>query len=72
MSIKFGRNAPCPCGSGKKFKKCCLNKSPDDFFDAHMERAKAFHESGHALLEVLFYGDVSSIRRYQVRKSEPR
>ena len=23
---KTGRNAPCPCGSGKKFKKCCLNK----------------------------------------------
>jgi len=22
---KFGRNSPCPCGSGKKFKKCCLN-----------------------------------------------
>lgn len=21
---KFGRNSPCPCGSGKKFKKCCL------------------------------------------------
>ncbi len=20
-----GRNAPCPCGSGKKYKKCCLN-----------------------------------------------
>ena len=20
----FGRNSPCPCGSGKKFKKCCL------------------------------------------------
>jgi len=19
------RNDPCPCGSGKKFKKCCLN-----------------------------------------------
>ena len=24
--IKTGRNDPCPCGSGKKFKKCCLNK----------------------------------------------
>jgi hypothetical protein len=24
---KVGRNDPCPCGSGKKFKKCCLNKS---------------------------------------------
>jgi hypothetical protein len=22
---KIGRNDPCPCGSGKKFKKCCLN-----------------------------------------------
>lgn len=22
-----GRNDPCPCGSGKKFKKCCLNKT---------------------------------------------
>ncbi len=21
-----GRNEPCPCGSGKKYKKCCLNK----------------------------------------------
>lgn len=22
---KVGRNDPCPCGSGKKYKKCCLN-----------------------------------------------
>ncbi|WP_174800289.1 SEC-C metal-binding domain-containing protein, partial [Methylosinus sporium] len=20
---KVGRNDPCPCGSGKKYKKCC-------------------------------------------------
>lgn len=23
---KVGRNEPCPCGSGTKFKKCCLWK----------------------------------------------
>jgi preprotein translocase subunit SecA len=23
---KVGRNDPCPCGSGKKYKKCCANK----------------------------------------------
>lgn len=23
---KVGRNDPCPCGSGKKYKKCCLKK----------------------------------------------
>ena len=27
VSNKIGRNEPCPCGSGKKYKKCCgLNK----------------------------------------------
>ncbi len=24
-SPKIGRNDPCPCGSGKKFKKCCID-----------------------------------------------
>ena len=24
ISNKIGRNEPCPCGSGKKYKKCCL------------------------------------------------
>lgn len=24
MSDKPGRNDPCPCGSGKKFKQCCF------------------------------------------------
>ena len=23
---KVGRNSPCPCGSGRKYKQCCLNK----------------------------------------------
>ena len=23
VRIKVGRNDPCPCGSGKKYKKCC-------------------------------------------------
>jgi len=27
---KIGRNEPCPCGSGKKFKKCCLGQEKDD------------------------------------------
>ena len=25
--LKIGRNDPCPCGSGKKHKKCCLHKA---------------------------------------------
>jgi hypothetical protein len=26
---KPGRNDPCPCGSGKKYKRCCLDKDVD-------------------------------------------
>lgn len=26
---KIGRNDPCPCGSGKKYKKCCLSKTDE-------------------------------------------
>jgi len=28
---KVGRNDPCPCGSGLKYKKCCLDKSGSSF-----------------------------------------
>ncbi|MFO7983239.1 MAG: YchJ family metal-binding protein [Desulfuromonadales bacterium] len=27
--MKTGRNDPCPCGSGLKYKKCCQNEVPD-------------------------------------------
>jgi len=28
QAVKVGRNDPCPCGSGKKFKKCCIDRPP--------------------------------------------
>ena len=43
MKNKVGRNDPCPCGSGKKYKKCCYGKSqpnPDDI-KLQIERLKA-------------------------------
>ena len=35
MAKKTGRNDPCPCGSGKKFKKCCESKMIAGKFMAH-------------------------------------
>jgi len=29
---KTGRNDPCPCGSGKKYKHCCLNKQKGNLY----------------------------------------
>jgi len=38
---KPGRNEPCPCGSGKKFKKCCLALvEAEQHADAHAAAAK--------------------------------
>ena len=30
---KIGRNEPCPCGSSKKYKKCCLGRGPSSTTD---------------------------------------
>ena len=42
---KIGRNAPCPCGSGKKYKKCCMNKDKLAIDQAHLQDEDAdFHD----------------------------
>jgi hypothetical protein len=55
--MKPGRNDPCPCGSGKKFKKCCLGSgSYDDPFISWLRRTpREAAVSGVAAL--LFHGD---------------
>ena len=44
-SHKVGRNDPCPCGSGKKYKFCCLNKpkSSLDSIESEVERNKCLN-----------------------------
>lgn len=40
---KVGRNAPCPCKSGKKYKKCCMNNTnpkPNSPYPFDMEALK--------------------------------
>ncbi|HZV47097.1 MAG TPA: SEC-C metal-binding domain-containing protein [Thermodesulfovibrionales bacterium] len=36
-----GRNDPCPCGSGKKYKNCCLNRSGRDSLVENINISKA-------------------------------
>ena len=31
---RIGRNDPCPCGSGKKYKKCCMEKDQERLQDS--------------------------------------
>ena len=41
-AVNIGRNDPCHCGSGRKYKQCCLGK---DEAAARAERAKAAAET---------------------------
>ncbi len=37
--MKMGRNAPCPCGSGKKYKKCCLALEEQKAVEERLQKA---------------------------------
>ena len=43
---KIGRNDNCPCGSGRKYKKCCMNEIPTEKLDPEKLREikKIFEE----------------------------
>jgi hypothetical protein len=49
--MKVGRNAPCPCGSGKKYKQCC---GPAE--EARDRRRSTYAMIGSAVLLVLGIG----------------
>jgi hypothetical protein len=40
-SNKLSRNAPCPCGSGRKYKHCCWGKGFDWVSDGHDQATRA-------------------------------
>lgn len=57
---KIGRNDPCPCGSGKKYKHCCLNKPKNtvETIETKQERQKwlkNYPETGTERIEGRIY-----------------
>jgi hypothetical protein len=42
--MKIGRNDPCPCGSGKKFKNCCLSKTAPPSQELYYRRLSEAHD----------------------------
>ncbi len=45
---RVARNAPCPCGSGRKYKKCCL--PADEAAHAERQPTRPVHESDERLV----------------------
>jgi methionyl aminopeptidase len=55
--FKSGRNDPCPCGSGLKYKKCCLNKNVMNPNKLKAEYAKKYR------IRIKEAPDIESIRK---------
>ncbi len=69
---KISRNAPCHCGSGKKYKKCCLEKDEDLLHDASPY-------AGLTMSQVMSSPDlvedtsvIDNMRAYQLKKLNPQ
>jgi len=41
QTVRVGRNELCPCGSGRKFKRCCQNQAATE----ETERVTAFEKA---------------------------
>ena len=54
---KISRNAPCPCGSGKKYKKCCLSRKEAEALE---QRRILEQNVGKALVEIDDLDDLSN------------
>lgn len=60
---KIGRNDPCPCGSGHKYKHCCLNRPDRATLKARILMAIALLVLASGLALALFYQPDDSPRR---------
>jgi integron integrase len=59
---KLSRNAPCPCGSGKKYEHCCLSKGFDWIED----------EQGHPFRAVPLSAEAAAVLEQQQQKFRQR
>lgn len=62
--VQLGRNDPCSCGSGLKYKKCCLSKSTQDAWCKQLLDAEMAEDWNRVLAVVSEMGiDSTGVRR---------
>ena len=68
--MSVGRNEPCPCGSGKKYKKCCMQKK--NVLQLQEFKIERFYQQKNSLVSQLqdFISERISPSLYQQIKSE--
>lgn len=68
-----GRNNPCPCGSGKKYKKCCLGK--DESIASGQQNQRSLDEfhglSPEQMYRLLYFPNWSASPRHSIQHPRP-
>jgi Predicted metal-binding protein related to the C-terminal domain of SecA len=80
MKQTLGRNDPCPCGSGKKYKNCCWGKnqpkapsSQKSFFSKTVQGSSQSNSLKKMKVHVIQQGDVDFVAKTfqgSIRKAE--
>lgn len=67
--VKVGRNDPCPCGSGKKYKKCCMLIDESKSAQLSVSDCRLFYETWYGLLG--YINEIKNVVRAKIKPVYP-
>nr|WP_294225581.1 SEC-C metal-binding domain-containing protein [Prosthecobacter sp.] len=68
---RVGRNDPCPCGSGKKYKKCCHDKDQERLHFSTSVAGKTHAELRHEMEAHVTLERLEKMRPYELAHMDP-
>jgi hypothetical protein len=68
---RIGRNEPCPCGSGQKYKRCCYEKDQKRLHESTHVAGKTKRELDAAPEPYLTLEDIKGTHTYAIAKWDP-
>ena len=69
---RIGRNEPCPCGSGKKYKRCCLPRDHQRLLDSSDIEGVTRSELRRNLEAHLTWDRLEELRAHELARLDPR
>jgi len=70
---KVGRNDSCPCGSGKKYKNCCINKDMQQVDEDDLLRIRDYGSEAYEKAELdkfsRFFIETTADEKFEIQKS---
>ena len=69
---RIGRNEPCPCGSGKKYKRCCQTRDEQRLGDSSDIEGVTGSELRRNLEEHLTWDRLEELRAHELARLDPR